>query len=438
MRGTAAQGSATRTRTTGTRTGVPWAVALAAGLALAGCSAGSDPAADGTEGATSAAVECSPDAGSPLVADGPVDPAALQLPEPTGQESVGTIRVALTDEGRDDPIAPSGGSRQLVAQVWYPTEASVDSPGCTISRYEGAAAAAANEQLFYYPEGSLDAVRSPALLGAPVATDDSGHPVVLYSPGLYGSFTDNTAVTLELASRGYVVVAVSTTHEAPAVEFPDGSVVGTSERASDLLGSDQVSPLIGLRAQDQEFVLDQLADGTVFPEQLTSALDLTAVGSFGHSAGGAAALQVAHDRDDVTAAVNLDGFARQPDAAEGLADPYLFVTSNGHSPKTEPTWPAFLAASGEGTAVEIAGAGHLALTDVGSDGWIDGLNLPATVPAPAFATNFGQLSPGTMSTIAEGVAAFFDRTLRDDDSRAGFAQLAQSRPDVVASITDVP
>jgi len=411
------------------------AAAASAIAVLAGCSPGDAEDAERTAAAADAPA-CTP-SDSPLAATGDVSATALQLPEPTGPHSVGTTQVTLTDEGRPDPIAPTGGPRELVAQVWYPTEADAQSPGCSPTRYQSAAAAAANEELFLYPAGSLDAVRSPALLDAPVAPVDGGHPVIMYSPGLYGSLSDNTAVALEMASNGYVVVAVGTTYETPALEFPDGRVVGTSTKASDLLGTDQVTPLIGLRAQDAGFVLDQLAAGDAFPEGLTSSLNLDSVGMFGHSAGGAAALQVARDREDVTSAVNLDGFARQPDAAEGLADPFLFVTSEGHLEATEPTWGPFLAASGEGTLVEIAGMGHLGLTDVGSDGWIDGLGLPETVPPEAFTTNFGNLAPGTMARIAQGVMAFFDQTLLDRNTD-GFEQLLETYPEVIKSVTAVP
>ncbi|PBO19749.1 lipase, partial [Streptomyces albidoflavus] len=52
-------------------------------------------------------------------------------------------------------------------------------------------------------------------MGAPV-DGRRGRPVVLYSPGLQISRTLGTATAIELASRGYVVVAVDHTYEAPA------------------------------------------------------------------------------------------------------------------------------------------------------------------------------------------------------------------------------
>ncbi|MHC8564032.1 alpha/beta hydrolase [Streptomyces albidoflavus] len=66
-------------------------------------------------------------------------------------------------------------------------------------------------------------VRTQAAAGAP-PDDRRRRPVVLYSPGLQISRTLGTATAIELASRGYVTVAVDHTYEAPAVEFPGGRV----------------------------------------------------------------------------------------------------------------------------------------------------------------------------------------------------------------------
>jgi len=415
------------------------AVTASAAVLLVACSSGGTTSGDADAGTSGpeqeTALACEP-GDSPVAASGATDAAALRLPEPTGPEAVGTTQLALIDRDRMDPLAPEQAPRELVVQIWYPTDADQNTPGCATTRYQSAAAAAANEQIFSYPEGSLDTIGSPALLDAPIAQSDDKHPVVLYAHGLYGALSDNTAVALQLASNGYVVVAMGSTYESPAIQFPDGRVLETSQRTSDLLNADEVTPLIDLRAQDAGFVLAELSSGDAVPAALRESLDLERVAMFGHSAGGAAALQLAHERYDVVAAVNLDGFTRQPDAAAGLDVPFVFVTSEGHTPATEPSWPAFLDASDDGLLVEMTGVGHLALTDVGSDGWIDGMGLREIVPPAAFATNFGELAPGTMAVIAQGITGFLDRTMRDGDTD-GFEQLAQDNPQIIKSLTPV-
>jgi len=51
------------------------------------------------------------------------------------------------------------------------------------------------------------------------------HPVVVFTHGYTGTFTDYTFLFEDLASRGYVVAAVDHTYEATAVEFLDGRLV---------------------------------------------------------------------------------------------------------------------------------------------------------------------------------------------------------------------
>ena len=61
--------------------------------------------------------------------------------------------------------------------------------------------------------------KTHARVGVPVK--QGKHPVVLFSPGLGFSRFLNTALLEDLASQGYLVVAMDHTHESP-VEFPGG------------------------------------------------------------------------------------------------------------------------------------------------------------------------------------------------------------------------
>ncbi len=70
---------------------------------------------------------------------------------------------------------------------------------------------------------SLPEVRTNSCLDAPIA--EGAHPVILFSHGYTGAFTDYTFIFEDLASRGYVVASVDHTYEATAVEFPDGRFV---------------------------------------------------------------------------------------------------------------------------------------------------------------------------------------------------------------------
>lgn len=77
------------------------------------------------------------------------------------------------------------------------------------------------------------------------------HPVVIYSPGFKTSRLLGTNHVEELVSRGYVVVTVDHTGEAP-VEFPGGRV------APVVTPDDTLEKATGVRVADTRFVLDAL------------------------------------------------------------------------------------------------------------------------------------------------------------------------------------
>ncbi|NEC19255.1 hypothetical protein G3I50_13440, partial [Streptomyces parvus] len=84
----------------------------------------------------------------------------------------------------------------------------------------------------------LPRARSHAVPGAPVADGGGRFPVVVFSPGLGGVRTQNTAWAEELASRGYVVAAVDHPYDSAAVVLSDGRtlrtrVTATGDRAED-------------------------------------------------------------------------------------------------------------------------------------------------------------------------------------------------------------
>lgn len=91
----------------------------------------------------------------------------------------------------------------------------------------------------------------------------------------------------DLASRGYVVVTIDHTGEAP-VEFPGGRV------APVVADSNNPRKTVAVRVADIRFVLDslaELAESEEVPCRLGRALDLGRVGMFGYSQGGFAAAE---------------------------------------------------------------------------------------------------------------------------------------------------
>jgi predicted dienelactone hydrolase len=199
-------------------------------------------------------------------------PYRVVLPKPTGPYSIGTTEVHLTDSRRADPWRP-GKRRELMVSVWYPTR-STKRQYAAYAR-PAVAPALGTEMASYLglPGDSVDLAASTT--HARTRAKPCGrHPVLLYSPGSGASRVIGTNQVEDLASRGYVVVTIDHTGEAP-VEFPGGRVVGA------VVPWDQpgaVKNATDTRTADVRFVLDSLPH---LPRRLRHAMDLDRIGMFG-------------------------------------------------------------------------------------------------------------------------------------------------------------
>jgi hypothetical protein len=236
----------------------------------------------------------------------------FSLPKPSGRYTVGTVtRIWFRgDSGRE-----SGRSapRKLTVQFWYPaqTAAGKRSP----YRMEHA------QGLKSY----LRLVRTHSFVKAPILFDIEKYPVVLFSPGWRGHLTQNSVQFEMLASHGFVVVSV----EHPAAEkLPvdfDPSLEENLEKY----------PIEAkLRAEDTSFVIDQLE--SINHEDLenlfTARLDMSRMGMFGYSFGGAVAAEACWLDDRLKAGINMDGMMFGEAADAGVQRPFFFMSCDGPLP----------------------------------------------------------------------------------------------------------
>jgi hypothetical protein len=142
----------------------------------------------------------------------------------------------------------------------------------------------------------------------------------------------------ELASHGFIIASMDHTFYSGKVSFPDGRVID-SKGAPDLgnLKNTTVEEEFALgtryteiEARDDIFVLDQLQlmdrDKTSF---LHGTIDLTRVGAFGHSLGGAAAAEACYLDPRIKAALNMDGWMFGQVLAHGLSKPLMLIYEKG-------------------------------------------------------------------------------------------------------------
>lgn len=303
---------------------------------------------------------------------------AITLAKPTGPFPTGTVRVHLRDDNRIDPLDPRSRPREVMAQLWYPSR---PAPGRDLAPYAPPGEAAGLQATYDVPPGAFTAT-THSRVSAPVWP--GRHPVVFFHHGLCASRTDTTAVNEQLASLGFVVVALANTHESPAVEFPGGRVETTTDPAFCTAGGDPFSEanqailqrLLDVRVADTRFVLDQVerinrgvnpdAGGNPLPRGLAGSMNTARVGMFGHSFGGATAAAVLAADPRFAAGVNLDGFIIGPVARQGLSKPFLMLGSSYHEPGQDPSWTTFLPRlTGWHRWFRVNDAGHYRFIDLG-------------------------------------------------------------------------
>ncbi|GAA1980904.1 hypothetical protein [Catenulispora subtropica] len=359
---------------------------------------------------------------------------SLRLPAPQGRYATGESTFRLVDDKRADPWVPTQPYRELMISVFYP--ASHTGHHATTNQFPKAVADAVGPALegnFELPPGLVDwaATRTHSVADAPMA--EGRFPVVLYSPGAGDARDWNVSLVEDLASRGYVVVTIDHTGEGPAVQFPDGHVVGNGP-LMDLAGqavrngtmAQFLENLVKVRVADTRLVLDRLA---TLPHRLTAGMDLTRIGMFGQSGGGFTAASTMFADPRIKAGINMDGTmeyaseadGRHPSEVEqlGLDRPFLLMGSSGAGGSDvhrELSWATFWQHQrGWKADVTLQQSEHASYTD--AEALLP--QLAGRVPDATLIKAIGTADPKQARTGVTAdravVASFFNRFLKGHD-----------------------
>ncbi|MEV6240453.1 lipase [Lentzea sp. NPDC051838] len=231
-----------------------------------------------------------------LVAAAVLAASTLISPQVSGPFPVGTFDAHLTDSTRVDPFQPSK-NRELMVTVSYPAHRrGQHAPWLAEGLAKAADPIISSPAFLDVPVGTVDWAKTKRQARVDAPPIKNKWPVVLFSPALQAPREFYTSAADDLASRGYVVVTVSHTHEAFAVEFPGNRIEYGGVDGSPAT----MKKVIDTRVADMRFVLDQLP-------KLTQNADLSKVGIAGHSTGGYTAGEtMVHDRR-FDAGINIDG-----------------------------------------------------------------------------------------------------------------------------------
>ena len=194
------------------------------------------------------------------------------LPKPTGKHEIATVNFTYTDESRIETFTNTGEHRKVNVEFWYPKDA------------------------------------------------DGTYPLVVFSHGSGSIEISNTSTFMDLASNGYVVCSMDHPYHSLFTIGSDGKLITVDpsywQEYMDVSNGKYDGATVyklehkwmNLRTADMNFVLDTILahvkdSGSAAVYRL---IDPGKIGLMGHSLGAVASAQVARERSDIGAVVNLD------------------------------------------------------------------------------------------------------------------------------------
>ncbi len=277
-----------------------------------------------------------------------VSPILESFPKPTGMYSIGTAQFYFTDQHRLGAFTQKKQERMVKVRLWYPTLAHVGKKYL----YLGEAMPIFQQSFAEHYKMPLwlskllwRNVTTHAFVDAPIATEKAMYPIILFSHGLLGPSSEMYVSLIEnLASHGYVVVAIDHPYLNWLTQLPDGTIASSiplSAQFEKMSPQEQrafQSKAIEIYKTDIKLVIDELIQlnqnaNSIFYKHL----DVNNIGVMGHSAGGTAAIELCRIDDRCKAAVDLDGWYDHVIGHELINKPLLLMFGSKSIEIGEPT-----------------------------------------------------------------------------------------------------
>ena len=264
------------------------------------------------------------------------------IKQTTGLYSVGTKRMVWVDSTRTNWFIDGYGEhRKLMTQIWYPADNTTLLRKSKYIDNKKALTHTIRLQGYDIPEiltnqmGSINCnswENAEPLLG-------TTYPVIIFSHGHGGLRTQNTNQVEELASHGYIVIAVDHTFDAGFVEFPNGEIIySLTARPHDqplVESSETFYTRFGYRVDDINFIINQIDLFNEYDSKIFSIMDKNNIGVFGHSFGGLTSFYAGYHNDRIKSCFALDGwFLPLPDTlmVQDIKKPIMHLGQNNKGP----------------------------------------------------------------------------------------------------------
>ncbi|MDB9787160.1 hypothetical protein OAB57_03565 [Bacteriovoracaceae bacterium] len=251
-----------------------------------------------------------------------------KFPKPSGSFEVGTKKITLNVFGQTRNKRHEYG---LHAQIWYPSEKDITN----IEPYEYDPGSFVELLPRFKKIGfKLEDISKISTFSRENVPIRSGKkiPLVIYSHGLGMDKESNTVICEELASYGFMVLAVDHTDYVKKnsflqdvgsvfneIDFMIKKTCGKIDPRQDY--SDDIDAII-------QFIFD--ADQKAEDMDFIDRVDKGRIGIFGHSFGGGSSVRAVLENDKIGAGVSLDGIYSKmtlTDLSKDLRKPMLFVLS---------------------------------------------------------------------------------------------------------------
>lgn len=244
----------------------------------------------------------------------------VTTPKLSGPHSVGVVADELIDNSRTE-IYAKGSARKFKIKTYYPSQGDKEAVKNKYQILPGLKPALGFKEEDVTPIDLFYTHAEPGQKPAEIKA-----PVIFFSHG-FGFYADDYVELYEnLASHGFIVIALEHPYTASFSQFSDGSEMAVIDDAK----LNKKAEILQ-RQQDIEFLLQQIKKGKVrhFCEKAAMTADLNRIGICGHSLGGTTALEVCKKLKNINAGVNLDG-SLEENYSEKFEKPFLTVLSGNN------------------------------------------------------------------------------------------------------------
>jgi dienelactone hydrolase len=265
---------------------------------------------------------------------------------PSGPHRVGSILHQLIDDDRESHIGSGTPGRKLFLKCWYPARASAGSRGELIWQQLRRDALT---PFFIRALLKFSRTRTATHTAAKLDEDAAKPQPVLYNHGLVSFASENTSLAEDLASHGYVIIAIQHAEQLAEFKALNAGQPPERKRLMDQLtqalrnakraekaelavayyeASTNTNRIVVGRSSDASFVLDHLDEiWEKIPGGGAHSLDTASVHLVGVSVGGAVSTETARRDPRAIGVVNLDGGMHGILDREDLRQPYLMMYS---------------------------------------------------------------------------------------------------------------